>query len=96
MPFGIGQNFNFYCKPGKHNLKFLLNLPHMALGLYYIDLFVVESFVKRHASFFNISSFEVSSSFIPSTGWSFEKYAELGSILHFVKDLEYNAISSEL
>jgi hypothetical protein len=58
-----------------------LKLPHLALGVYHIDVFIVESFVTRIATLQNAFSFEVISSYITDTGWNFEKFMELGNIM---------------
>jgi lipopolysaccharide transport system ATP-binding protein len=81
IPLGIGQNINFNCTPGKYSLSLDILMPHLSLGLYYMDVYIVESFVTRIAGFYNIFSFEVISSYVSETGWNFEKFPQLGNVL---------------
>jgi lipopolysaccharide transport system ATP-binding protein len=92
IPLGIGQNINFNCTPGKYSVSFDIKLPHLALGEYFIDIYIVESFVQRLAVFQNIFSFEVISSYIEATGWNFEKSLELGNIMGNVENCQLNTI----
>jgi lipopolysaccharide transport system ATP-binding protein len=87
-PFGIGQNQNFYCKPGRYKLKFKIKFPPLSIGRYYFDLFIVETFVKRLATFINIYSLDVVSSYVVSTGWAFNKTVDIGSIMQSADDFE--------
>jgi len=96
LAFGVGQGFNFVCQPGKNLLSFDLQLPQLALGEYHLDVYIVESFVKRLAHFFNVSSFEVSSSFIPASGWNFEKTAEIGNIMHKAENIVYHHLEDKI
>jgi lipopolysaccharide transport system ATP-binding protein len=86
IPLGLGQNINFDCDPGKYSLDFNLSLPHLAMGKYHMDIYIVESFIERISNYFNIYSFDVISSYIPETGWSFERSNDLGNIMGEISD----------
>lgn len=92
IPLGLAQNFNFECSPGSYYVRIRTTLPHLSLGTYHLDIFMVESFVRRLATFFNITSFEVTSSYLPKTGWAFQKVQDVSSIIHFVKDVELTKV----
>lgn len=92
IPLGIGQNINFNCASGRYNLNMGIILPHLALGTYYVDIYIVESFVTRIATFQNAFSFEVISSYVTDTGWNFERYMELGNIMAKIKDYKLERI----
>lgn len=92
IPLGIGQNINFACAPGRYGLNLDLKLPHLALGAYNVDIYIVESFVTRIATLQNAFSFEVLSSYIPDTGWNFEKFMELGNIMSKINDYKIERI----
>jgi lipopolysaccharide transport system ATP-binding protein len=92
IPLGIGQNINFNCVSGRYSLNMDLILPHLALGAYYIDIYIVESFVTRIATLQNAFSFEVISSYITETGWNFERYMELGNIMAKINDYKLDRI----
>jgi len=81
IPLGLAQNINFDCVAGKYMVTLEILFPQLALGEYHIDLFIVESFVKRIAVFKNIISFEVISSYIKDTGWVFQPIVEVGNII---------------
>lgn len=81
IPLGLGQNLNFDCSKGKYTLTLDIKLPQLALGIYQLDIFIVESFIKRLATFQNAISFEVISSYVKETGWNFERNTEIGNIL---------------
>ena len=81
IPLGLGQNLNFDCSKGKYTLTLEIKLPQLSLGNYHIDIFIVESFIKRLATFQNAISFEVISSYIMETGWNFERNPEIGNVM---------------
>lgn len=81
IPLGLAQNINFDCHKGKYNIELGLVFPQLALGEYHIDIFIVESFIQRLASFENAFSFEIIASFITETGWNFERIPDIGNIL---------------
>jgi len=92
IPLGLAQNINFDCDAGKYSLTCNLCLPHLAIGEYHIDIYIVESFIERIASLFNVYSFEIFSSYIPETGWSFERYSDLGNIMGKINDYKFSKI----
>ena len=94
IPLGLGQNFNFDCSIGKYNLTLDIKLPQLALGIYHVDIFIVESFIKRLATFQNATSFEVISSYVKETGWNFERNTEIGNIL--IKVLNTSVVKNEI
>jgi len=82
IPLGLGQNINFECEAGKRVVMLDIQLPQLALGEYFFDIYIVESSVKRISTFQNAISFEVVSSYIVETGWSFDNNSHsLGSVL---------------
>jgi lipopolysaccharide transport system ATP-binding protein len=82
IPLGLGQNINFECEAGKRVLMLDIKLPQLALGEYFFDIYIVESSIKRISTFQNAISFEVVSSYIVETGWSFDNNSNsLGCIL---------------
>lgn len=93
IPMGIGQNINLNCSPGKYSFRFDIKLPHLALGEYFVDIYIVESFIQRLSVFQNIFSFEVISSYIEDTGWSFEKSLEWGNTMGRIGEYRLDSIS---
>lgn len=88
MPLGTGQNFNFDCSVGKHIFSLDIKLPHLALGVYFIDIYIVESSIRRISTFPNSIRFEVISSYITESGWSFNNNNNnLGAILWKVNNI---------
>jgi lipopolysaccharide transport system ATP-binding protein len=88
IPLGLGQGINFNCNPGKYELRLDLDLPQLSLGIYYVDIFIVETGVQRIFSFHNALSFEVISSYVNESAWTFQRIREVGSLLVNIKSYE--------
>lgn len=70
-PLGIGYGKVHNAEVGTYQISFDLQLPFLALGRYYFDVYLTEPFVKRINSYDNVISFEVASAYLEDGGWTF-------------------------
>jgi lipopolysaccharide transport system ATP-binding protein len=80
-PVGLTQQREHELEAGIHNMVIRLNPPYLAKGGYFLDLIVAETgkrIIDIHES---CLAFEIESSFIAASGWSFDHHRGAGSIL---------------
>ena len=80
-PIGLTQQREHELEPGVHQMVIRLNPPYLAKGSYFLDLIVAETgkrIIDIHES---CLGFEIESSFIAASGWSFEHNRGAGAML---------------
>jgi lipopolysaccharide transport system ATP-binding protein len=80
-PVGLIHNREHELSEGVHEMVIRLNPPYLAKGTYFIDILVAETgkrIIDIHES---CLSFDIESSFIAKTGWSFQQDRGAGTIL---------------
>jgi lipopolysaccharide transport system ATP-binding protein len=80
-PVGLVHNREHELSVGVHKMVIRLNPPYLAKGSYFIDFLVAETgkrIIDLHESGL---SFEIESSFISKTGWSFQQDKGGGAVL---------------
>lgn len=80
-PVGLMHSREHELVPGTHKLVIRLDPPYLAKGSYFVDLVVAETgkrIIDLHES---CLSFEIESSFIAKTGWSFQQDKGGGAVL---------------
>lgn len=80
-PIGLMHSREHELQPGTQNIVIRLHPPYLAKGAYFIDFLVAETgkrIIDLHES---CLSFEIESSFIAKTGWSFQQDRGGGAVL---------------
>lgn len=89
IPLGIMNGINFDCHKGIYRVEITLKLPQLALGKYQIDLYIVETGVRRIVEYVNAFSFEIAASYVKKSGWIFERSYNTGSILYGIESHKF-------
>lgn len=80
-PIGLTQQREHELEAGVHQMVIRLNPPYLAKGSYFLDLIVAETGMRIIDIHESCLGFDIESSFIAASGWSFEHNRGAGAML---------------